>query len=102
MELTADCFKNEIATALKSYDRHVVCLEKIPEEAAVSLQSLMEKAIKAYQSRGANMRHGIALDSHVTIILSQTETEQPLCGIYFNLHSPYSRKPATKTEAAHG
>lgn len=102
MELTADCFKTEIATALKSYDRHVVCLEKIPEEAAASLQSLMEKAIKAYQSRGATMRHGIALDAHVTIILSQTETEQPLCGIYFNLHSPYSRKPATKAEAARG
>ena len=33
------------------------------------------------------MRHGIALDSQVTVILSQSDTERPLCGIYFNLHA---------------
>jgi hypothetical protein len=32
----------------------------------------------------------------VTIILSQTENERPLCGIYFNLHSPYQKKSSTK------
>ena len=55
-------------------------------------QQAYEKAIKAYQNRGPNLRHGIALDKQVTIILSQTETERPLCGIYFNLSSPYHKK----------
>jgi hypothetical protein len=55
------------------------------------LKSLMAKAIKAYQDRGAHLRHGIALDRQVTIILSQNDTDRPLCGIYFNLHSPYQR-----------
>jgi hypothetical protein len=44
------------------------------------------------------LRHGIALDKQVTIILSQTENERPLCGIYFNLHSPYKKKPAVKAK----
>ena len=44
-------------------------------------------------SRGPHLRHGIALDGQLTIILSQTEHERPLCGIYFNLHSPYRKKP---------
>jgi hypothetical protein len=52
----------------------------------------MDKAIRAYVSRGPHLRHGIALDKQVTIILSQTENDRPLCGIYFNLHSPYKRK----------
>ena len=89
-------FKLEIAEALKAYEKYVVCLDKSPEECEASLRSLIEKAIKAYQDRGPNMRHGIALDRHVTIFLSQTETEQPLCGIYFNLHSPYQKKAAAK------
>ncbi len=92
VELTVDTFAAEIAAALKSYDRHIVCLEKLPEECDASLRSLMQKAVNAYVNRGADMRHGIALDRHVTIILSQTDDPRPLCGIYFNLHSPYSRK----------
>ena len=62
----------------------------------------MEKAIKAYQNRGPNLRHGIALDKQVTIILSQTETERPLCGIYFNLSSPYQKKSAPKQPKLEG
>ena len=96
MELTVDTFQTEMTAALKSYDRHVVCLEKIPEDCESSLRSLMEKAIKAYLNRGPAMRHGIALDRQITVILSQTEGDRPLCGIYFNLHSPYSRKAAAK------
>jgi hypothetical protein len=96
VELTVDTFAVEIAAALKSYDRHIVCLEKLPEECDASLRSLMQKAVNAYVNRGADMRHGIALDRHVTIILSQTDDPRPLCGIYFNLHSPYSRKSAAK------
>jgi hypothetical protein len=95
--VTVESFKSEIAEALKTFDKYIVCLEKTPEECQASLVSLMEKAIKAYQNRGPNLRHGIALDKQVTIILSQTESDRPLCGIYFNLSSPYHKKNGPKT-----
>ena len=94
--MTADTFKHEMADALKAYDKYVVCIDKVPEECEASLRSLVEKAIKAYENRGPTLRHGIALDRQVTIILSQTEGERPLCGIYFNLHSPYQKKSTGK------
>ena len=94
--MTVDTFKPEIADALKAYDKYIICLDKTPEECEASLRSLMDKAIKAYDNRGPNLRHGIALDRQVTIILSQTENELPLCGIYFNLHSPYQKKSSPK------
>jgi hypothetical protein len=43
------------------------------------------------------MRHGIALDKFVTVILSQSDEERPMCGIYFNLHSPYQKNALPKT-----
>ena len=92
--MTVDTFKSEIQEALRAYDKYIVCVDKVPEQCDESLRSLMEKAIKAYENRGPNLRHGIALDKHVTIILSQTDHDKPLCGIYFNLHSPYKKKPA--------
>ena len=79
---------------MKAYDHYVICIDKTPDQFEASLHSLMEKAIKAYTNRGPNLRHGIALDRQVTVILSQTETDRPLCAIYFNLSSPYHRKPA--------
>ena len=94
--MTVETFKHEIAEAVKAYDKYIVCLNKTPEECEASLVSLMEKAIKAYQNRGPHLRHGIALDKHVTIILSQTDNDRPLCGIYFNLHSPYQKKQTAK------
>jgi hypothetical protein len=94
--VTVETFKDELAEALKAFDRYIVCLDKTPEQCAASLKSLMEKAIKAYNNRGPNLRHGIALDKQVTIILSQTESDRPLCGIYFNLYTPYHRKQPTK------
>ena len=94
--MTVDTFKPEIADALRTYDKYIICLDKTPEECEASLRSLMDKAIKAYHNRGPNLRHGIALDKQVTVILSQTENELPLCGIYFNLHSPYQKKSAKK------
>ena len=100
--MTVDSFKHEIADAVKTYDKFVVCLDKTPEECEASLRSLMEKAIKAYENRGAHLRHGIALDRQVTIILSQTENDRPLCGIYFNLYSPYQKKSGGKTAKAQG
>ena len=94
--MTVDTFQPEIDEAVKNYDRFVVCLHKTPEEFAASLASLLQKAIRAYHTRAAGMRHGIALDKDATIILSQSEGERPLCGIYFNLHSPYKRDSLPK------
>ena len=102
MSVTVESFANELSEALKSFDKYIVCLDKTPEECALSLKSLMEKAIKAYETRGSNLRHGIALDKQVTIILSQTDGDRPLCGIYFNLHTPYHRKQAAKKEQLEG
>ncbi len=98
MEITVDTFAPEMAAALRNYERHIVCLEKLPEDCECSLQSLMSKAINAYLNRAPEMRHGIALDRHVTIILSQTDGPRPLCGIYFNLHTPYTRKCVPQAE----
>lgn len=99
MDLTVEIFKQEIQEALKMYDKYVICIDKTPEDCEASLVSLMEKAINAYNNRGVNLRHGIALDKQITIILSQTENDKPLCGIYFNLHSPY-RKNGSQTKKA--
>ena len=90
-------FSQEIADAKKAYEKYIVCIHKTPDEFEASLNSLLSKAIKAYESRGPDLRHGIALDKQVTIILSQTEGDRPLCGIYFNLHSPYQRQSLPKT-----
>lgn len=98
--MTVDTFKHEIAEALKVYEKFIVCLDKTPEDCEASLRSLMEKAIKAYENRGPHLRHGIALDRQVTIILSQTDGDRPLCGIYFNLHSPYQKKSSSKAAKA--
>ncbi len=95
--MTVETFKREIAAAVKAYDKYIVCIDKTPEDFEVSLESLMTKAIKAYENRGEGLRHGIALDRHVTIILSQSDEERPLCGIYFNLHSPYQKNALPKT-----
>ncbi len=98
VDISVETFEPEIRASLASYDRHIVCLEKGPEDCEAALRSLIEKAIKAYLSRGPGLRHGIALDRHVTVILSQTDESRPLCGIYFNLHSPYARKSAPRTQ----
>jgi hypothetical protein len=92
MDLTVDCFKNEMTEALRHYEKYVVCLDKTPDQCEAALASLMAKAIKAYENRATNLRHGIALDKQTTIILSQTDGDRPLCGIYFNLHSPYQKR----------
>lgn len=93
MELTADSFASEIAEALENYERFVICIDKTPDECEESLRRLMEKAIAAYENRGPGLRHGIALDRQVTVILSQTDgAARPMCGVYFNLSSPYHRQ----------
>ena len=95
--VTIETFKKEITEAAKVFDKYVVCLGKTPEDFAASLGSLVQKAIKAYESRGPNLRHGIALDKQVTVILSQGDGPRPLCGIYFNLHSPYQKNALPTT-----
>ena len=95
--MTASSFKREIAAAIRAYDKYVVCIDKTPEEFEESLTSLLARAIKAYETRGAGLRHGIALDKQVTVILSQADGVLPLCGIYFNLHSPYQKSALPKT-----
>ena len=93
MGLTPDMFTEEIEAAVKAFDLHIVCLNKSPEDCQASLESLLAKSIRTYETRGEGMRHGIALDNQVTIILSQIDDEEkPMCGIYFNLHSPYKKK----------
>jgi hypothetical protein len=98
--VTIEMFKDEMAEALKTYDRYIICIHKTPDEFEASMASLVAKAIRAYENRGAHMRHGIALDKHITVILSQTDNAKPLCGIYFNLHSPYQKPLAAKTAEA--
>ena len=95
--MTTKEFSQEIAGARKAYEKYVVCLGKTPEEFEAALTSLLGKAIKAYEGRGADLRHGIALDKQVTVILSQSDGPRPLCGIYFNLHSPYQKQALPKT-----
>ncbi len=95
--MTIDLFKREISAAVKAYDKFVVCLDKTPEDFEATLNSLMQKAIKAYENRGEGFRHGIALDKRVTVILSQGDEARPMCGIYFNLHSPYQKDALPKT-----
>ena len=94
--MTVETFRAELLEAMRIYDRYVICIDKTPEDFEATLISLLHKAIKAYENRGPQLRHGIALDRHVTVILSQNEKPRPLCGIYFNLHSPYQRPPLPK------
>ena len=95
--MTTEVFRPEIAEAMRAYEKYVVCINKTPEEFEGALISLLNKAIKAYESRGPDLRHGIALDKQVTVILSQNDGPRPLCGIYFNLHSPYQRQSLPRT-----
>ena len=81
---------------MRAFDKYVICIDKTPEDFQATLLSLVKKAIKAYETRGSGLRHGIALDKHVTVILSQHDGPQPLCGIYFNLASPYQKQVVTK------
>lgn len=102
MNVTKETFRKEIAAAVRAYEKYIVCLDKSPEEFNTALNSLLQKAIAAYETRGPNLRHGIALDKHVTVILSQSDEARPLCGIYFNLHSPYQKHALPKTVKAIG
>src|SRR6266496_2746398 len=90
-------FEKEIAEAVRAYDKYIVCLGKTREEFEAAVDSLLTKAISAYERRPPGMRHGISLDKQVTIILSQSDGPKPLCGIYFSLHSPYQKQALPTT-----
>jgi hypothetical protein len=98
--VTVETFKQEMAAALKAYDKYVVCIDKTPDQFQASLVSLMLKAIHAYENRGPGYRHGIAVDPFLTVILSENDLLRPLCGIYFNLQSPYQKDALPKTVRA--
>jgi hypothetical protein len=97
--VTVETFRPEISQALRAYDKFVVCLDRSPDHCQATLFSLMKKAIEAYDSRGPNLRHGIALDKYFTVILSQSDAERPRCAIYFNLHTPYLKQAAPAAES---
>ena len=82
---------------MRAFDKYVICIDKTPEDFEAAMLSLVKKAIKAYETRAPGLRHGIALDRHVTVILSQHDAPKPLCGIYFNLASPYQKHVVAKT-----
>lgn len=96
--MTVETFRPEISQALRAYDMFVVCLDRAPDQCRASLHSLMKKAIEAYDNRGPNLRHGIALDKYFTVILSQSDTERPHCAVYFNLHTPYLKRAAAPAQ----
>jgi hypothetical protein len=98
--VTVESFKQEMAAALKAYDKYVICIDKTPEQFQASLVSLMLKAIHAYENRGPGYRHGIAVDPYLTVILSENDVLRPLCGIYFNLQSPYQKDALPKSVRA--
>ena len=56
MDLTVEMFRPEMVEALKLYEKHVVCIDKTPDECQESMVRLMEKAIKAYETRGPHLR----------------------------------------------
>ena len=47
MELVIETFRQEIDAAMQSYDRHVVCVFKTPDDCLEAIERLMLKAIKA-------------------------------------------------------
>ena len=65
MELTNETFRREIDAAILSYDRHVVCIFKTPDDCLEAIERLMLKAIKAYENRADGMRHGGSLAAKI-------------------------------------
>ncbi|HMO65879.1 MAG TPA: hypothetical protein PKE47_11785, partial [Verrucomicrobiota bacterium] len=93
--MTVDTFKAEIAEAVRQYDRFVVCLDKPTDDFARSLRSLVQKAITAFETRAAGLRHGIALDRHVTVILSESGAGRPHRGVLGSLPPGIARHQAS-------
>jgi hypothetical protein len=56
IRVTVETFKEEMAQAMKAYERYVICIDKTPEEFEASLISLVIKAINAFRARQAHDR----------------------------------------------
>lgn len=97
MKPTIDMYKEEIVEALKNYDKYIVCLGEAPDQFSLTLQSLIAKAITVYDTRQPGMRNSISLNKYATVILSQPDNPDdiPICCIYFNLSSKYSKRLKT-------
>lgn len=91
MPLDIRQFLPEHDIAWHSFERHIVCLELTPPDYHKLIEQLLLKAIDQYEKLPPDRRHAVALDNSITVILTKTaDPDKPLCGIYFNLHSPYS------------
>lgn len=99
-QVTVEMFKDEIEHATQAYSRYVVCLSYPPDQFRESVRRLVARAIQVYQNREPGYRHGFAVNEFVTVILSQGEGDRPLCGIYFNLFSPYVEQLKKKAKDA--
>jgi hypothetical protein len=100
--MTVHSFQREIAIAVKAYDKYVVCIDRTPEDFEASLTSLLAKAIKAYETRGEGLRHGIALDKQNRHL----EPRRRGAAVVWHLFQPPLALPekyaAENREAAHG
>jgi hypothetical protein len=93
----APIFEKEIAEAVKAYDKFIVCLNRTPEEFKKRLDRSVAKAMETFNNRPEGTRMGINTDEFVTVhILLPTGAETPVCGIYFNLSSPFTEAVKSK------
>ena len=68
-------FKQEIADALKAFEKYIVCVDKTPEDCEGSLRSLMEKtdgpvaqaAIRAYAEAAWTTGHFVRVPAGLDI-----------------------------------
>lgn len=96
--MTPKDFQQQIVAAVKAFDRCVVSLDAPPVDFATTLPGLVRKAIAQFEKRAPGMRHGIVLNRHVTVMVSDHHG-RVLCNIYFNLHSDYhAHKPESDEE----
>jgi len=93
-----ETFEEEIQKAIATYEKYVVCLGYTPEEFAQGIRRLVAQALKVFENREPGLRHGFALNEFVTVIISQSESDRPYCGIYFNLFSPYTARLRRKAK----
>jgi len=98
LAVKVETFEEEIQKAIATYEKYVVCLGYTPEEFAQGVRRLVAQALKVFENREPGLRHGFALNEFVTVIISQSETDRPYCGIYFNLFSPYTAQLRRKAK----
>ena len=98
LRVTIETFKKEIATAVKAFDKYIVSLEKSPEELRLP-RSVMAEGARRLRELCPGMRHGLALDKQVTIILSQRH-RAPAEWHLFQFNCPYQKNALPGTVKA--